>query len=203
MSPPSAREFARHLASFAPDPTDPTKPANRPALAALRRGLGKKPDENLEPYRYIGTTLARCAPWQIDWYYLVACLFALHPVNWPEWGTGDGFMPTNLGASFHRLVADTENMRESAEKRFVALLNCHVDDLPQHLRQAVSLLKAHNVQIDWARLLDDVQKWDHQEGHVRRDWAQAFWSDPDRPDNDQTAGPDAGTNDEPDSGSKS
>ena len=64
---------------------------------------------------------------------------------------------------------------ESLEKRFVALLNCHGDDLPNHLRQAVSLLKAKDVAVNWHQLLRDVLYWDHEARFVQQQWAREFW----------------------------
>ena len=65
--------------------------------------------------------------------------------------------------------------RELAEKRFVALLNCHQEDLPDHLRHAVSLLRSKEIPIDWARLLRDLRWWHREDKRVQRDWARAFW----------------------------
>jgi CRISPR system Cascade subunit CasB len=61
------------------------------------------------------------------------------------------------------------------ERRFVALLNCHQDDLDHHLRQAVSLLKSKDAPVDWAELLKDIQRWDNDDRLVQRRWARAFW----------------------------
>ena len=58
----------------------------------------------------------------------------------------------------------------------MALLNAHPDELGRHLRHAVSLLKAHEVPIDWAQLLRDVQEWTYEGRPVQLDWARAFWA---------------------------
>lgn len=166
MSPPTEpeRKFVEYLRSLV-DTED------RAALAALRRGLGRPPGSVPELCRYVVPWAPTDGPsWHEDIYYLVAALFALHQGSWPP-GVAQG--PTNLGASFRRLAETSRS--ESVEKRFVALLSVHPDDLPAHLRHAVSLLKAHDVPVDWAQLLHDLRDWGHEDRFVQRDWARAFW----------------------------
>ena len=137
---------------------------DRRALAILRRGVNRQPGTTLEMYSLV-------LPWGVPRYaedsaFLVAALFALH--------SQDGGTKT-LGHSFaeFRKKVTTE---ESVEQRFNALLNCHRDDLPYHLRQAVTLLKSKDVPVDWQRLLRDVLGWEHDDRYVQRDWARDFWS---------------------------
>ena len=179
MSLPTEHEqrFAEYLAKLAAD-------KNRAALAALRRGLGKSPGEAAESHMYVVPWLLRGARrWQEDIYYLVASLFAWHQGSWrPD---GERRHPTNLGASMARLAERTGS--SSAESRFIALLNCHRDDLPQHLRQTVGLLKSAEIAIDWAQLLHDIQGWDWESRAVQRDWARAFWGSGYPPGSEATA----------------
>ena len=118
---------------------------------------------------------------QADCYYLVASLFALHQISWQ--GDEKFDYKRNLGASFAKLQASSDG-NESTEKRFVALLNSHQEDLANHLRHAVSLLKSKEIGIDWLQLLKDLQRWDNDDRRVQRDWAKAFWSSTsDEPEN--------------------
>jgi CRISPR system Cascade subunit CasB len=94
--------------------------------------------------------------------FLIAALFALHPLP-----GGQG----TLGSAFARIAKSND----SIEQRFVALLNCHRDDLSHHLRQATSLLRSKDVSVDWRRLLQDVLGWDHDDRYVQRNWARDFW----------------------------
>ena len=71
------------------------------------------------------------------------------------------------------------------ERRFVALLNCRAEDLPDHLRQFISLLKTNDMPIDWAQLLRDVIRWDYDED-VQRNWARAFWAADPKPETTET-----------------
>src|SRR5205807_6111401 len=114
--------------------------------ASLRRALGRAPGASVEAYPAIYRALgdASLPPWEEEPYFIVAPLFALYPSGtWPREQTAP-FEPHDLGVSFARLAAQTES--ESIEKRFQGLLDSHSDDLPEHMRHAVSLLRAHHVQ---------------------------------------------------------
>jgi CRISPR system Cascade subunit CasB len=144
----------------------------RAALATLRRSLGKPAAEAAEVHRYILPRVPKNASeWDEDAYYLVGGLFALHQINWQS--NAERPQATNLGASFAWLAREIES--DSIEKRFVALLNSHGDDLPTHLRHAVSLLKSKEIPIDWARLLRDLRGWNREDRRIQRNWARAFW----------------------------
>jgi CRISPR system Cascade subunit CasB len=143
---------------------------DRAALAALRRSLGKSPGEAAETHRYV--LRFNPEPWEETAFYLVAGLFAMHPENWPK--KEDDKRLTNFGASFAWVRSKTDS-DSSIERRFVALLDCHADDLADHLRHAVSLLKAKEVPVDWLQLLRDLRNWNHEERRVQRRWARAFW----------------------------
>jgi CRISPR system Cascade subunit CasB len=174
---PEAR-FAAYLKGFA-DRED------RASLAALRRALGKSPGEAAEAHRYVVPWLPPSASRrQEEAYYLVAALFAWHQGSWPPTSERDD--ATNLGASLRRLAGRTEG--ESVERRLTVLLNSHPEDLARHLRHVVGLLKAHEVPIDWAQLLRNVQDWHRLDRRVQRAWAKAFWGYRTAPD-DPTADP--------------
>lgn len=177
-----AERFIQDLEKLADDKNG--KKADRAALAALRRGLGKSPGEVSEIHRYVVpyiNNLSDSNYKQADCYYLVASLFALHQISWHS--EEKAAYKSNLGASFAKLQASSDG-NESIEKRFVALLNSHQEDLADHLRHAVSLLKSKEIGIDWLQLLKDLQNWDNDNRYVQRDWARAFWSKPsDEPEN--------------------
>lgn len=149
------------------------KKEDRAALAALRRGLGKRPGEEMSVYRYIGWCADKLNPKQEAAYHLIATLFGLYPLEC--WRSSDGDKnKTNLGASLRRLKEQMGG--DGADRRFVALLNAHQEDLPEHLRQIVGLLKSKDVPIDWAQLLQAVEFWDaDNERRTQRQWAKTFW----------------------------
>lgn len=138
---------------------------NRGALAALRRGVGKVPGTEVRTFPHVvpwipGAEQGRDRAWP---YFVVASLFALHPVS----RDGGGF-----GASMRRLAVN-----ESLEARFRGLLNAHVDDVPGHLRHAVSLLASNGIGVDWQQLLRDLQGWTHPDRWTQLRWAREFWAD--------------------------
>lgn len=142
---------------------------DRSALAALRRSLGKSPEYPAGSHRHV--LWINPHSWEEPHYYLVAGLFALHPANWRK-EEGDKQL-SNLGASFAWLKEKADS--DSIEKRFIALLDCHEDDMAEHLRHAVSLLRSKEIPIDWAQLLRDLRSWSHEDRRVQRRWARAFW----------------------------
>mgnify|MGYP001178292856 CR=1 FL=1 len=145
---------------------------DRGALAALRRGLGKRPGEAAEMFPYVVPYLPEDR-WAQDWFFVVASLFAVHPLSWQaEGNTRD----TNFGASFRRLrEAKGQEEGDSLENRFVALLDSRGEDLPHHLRRAIGLMKGEEIPVNWYRLLIDLTYWDHPDRFVQRQWAEQFW----------------------------
>jgi len=149
--------FVTHLESMRED---------RGALAALRRGLGQAPGAVAGMYPHVVPWLpANTSRRQEDAYYLVASLYALHPA---PGGTG------NVGDHFAR-ARDPQGDSTALERRFVALLASHPDDLGTGLRQAVSFLRSKEIPIAWHALMSDVLAWDHPERYVQRNWARSFW----------------------------
>lgn len=135
---------------------------NRGALAALRRGLGRERTPPAEMLRLVVPYLPQNRPWEHRWYFLVASLFGLHPETG---GKGD------LGDTFRSLGA-----HESAQKRFVALLDAHPDDLPYRLRQAVALAKSKEAPVNWFQLLEDLFRWQTESRYVQQRWARSYWA---------------------------
>ena len=165
---------------------------DRGALAALRRGLGKPP----------GTVLSM-APFVEPWvqsqrerpcYYLVAALFASHPAA--ERAEPEHQQPTvrpNLGSVFDRIVnayvrggTSREDALKRVERRFTALLNAHSEDLPRHLRHAISLARSQAVPVDYVALLRDLRYWDSDDRRVQQRWATSFWGREAAPGTDET-----------------
>ncbi len=145
---------------------------DRGALAALRRGLERPPGTAPEMYRYVVPwSNGESSRWRENVYYVVAALFAHHPIHWGR----DKEARSNLGDSFARLRRAEGVSEEGVERRFTALLSVHTKDLHVHLRHAVSLLKSKGIPVDWVRLLDDLRYWGHEDRLIQRNWARAFW----------------------------
>jgi len=150
------------------------------ALANLRRGLGKPPGSTREMDRWVLRYVPTGARGdQENAYYLVATLFAC-------WYQGTDLVnqnpPQNLGASLRALVDleaagnnNRDEIEKRVEKRLVALLNSHLDDLPKHLQHIISLLKSKDIPVNWSQLLGDVQNWHREDQEIQRSWARGFW----------------------------
>lgn len=143
---------------------------DRGALAALRRGLSGVPGTVVETFPYVVPWLPNGQVQAVERaYFLVAALYALHPGG----RSADGAARWNFGASFSAL----RERSGSIERRFVALLSAPLEDLPDHLRHAVSLLKGEGVQVDYSALLEDLARWSAESRHIQRAWARSFWLD--------------------------
>ncbi|MGI4787796.1 MAG: type I-E CRISPR-associated protein Cse2/CasB [Janthinobacterium lividum] len=155
--------------------------SSRTALAELRRGLRSDPRNQFVTGKYVVPFLGSepRTPWQ-SWQekccYLVTALFASHP-------TPEHKHHISLGAALGQI----QEKSGSIEGRFLQLLAVRPDrrDDPERLRvplrQAVSLLAANSVQLDWQRLLTDLWQWNHDEKRVQQRWARDFYkAAPDR-----------------------
>lgn len=151
----------------------------RGVLADLRTGLlVKEVGKMTRVHKYVQGFLPekgfdeRC-------YYIIAILFGSFPQHREEWRdlpSGKRMRVRTLGKAFKPLAfPPKEKKKESMEARFVALLNAHPDDMDDHLRHIVSLLKANEQPLDWFRLLEDLLQWDHPDGHVQLKWARDFY----------------------------
>jgi len=136
---------------------------DRATLAVLRRTLQK--EHALEGLSVVLPFVSRDGPWRDraeDDALLVAGLFALHPES------GSALLPAAL-----QVVARTS---DSVELRFRALLGASREDLPVHLRHAVTLVASHSLAIDWRDVHRAIRYWDHPSDRARRRWARAFWT---------------------------
>lgn len=140
---------------------------DRAVLAHLRRGLGKEAGTAMEMFPYIARFVQTKFRSEENAYFLVASLFGLYPTN--SWKSDEKY--NNLGKSLSFLKEESD----SIEKRFVALLNSDEEDLPNHLRQIISLLKSKEKPINWFQLLKDIKNWSHEDRYVQRNWAKGFW----------------------------
>ncbi|MBA7527500.1 CRISPR-associated protein Cse2 [subsurface metagenome] len=103
--------------------------------------------------------------WEKNMYYLIASLFAYHPVS-----TETG----NLGDIFRELYLKRQE-NPSLEQRFITLLKSNPEDVPFHIRQAISLAKSDNIPINWYELFFDLLRWNNVNYPPYEKWAQSFW----------------------------
>ncbi|MEA4909277.1 MAG: type I-E CRISPR-associated protein Cse2/CasB [Anaerolineaceae bacterium] len=140
---------------------------DRAARAALRRSLGRAPGEAPDAFRYVVPWLPDPCSQRVEAsYYLIAGLFALHPKYIDE---------GNLAAHLRKLAGADEEENQRLERRLMAALRAHPNDLPNHLRRLVGILKAKDVPVNWHELMRDLLAWDHPERSAQKRWANAFW----------------------------
>lgn len=156
--------------AFAKSLEDLVKKGDRAGLATLRKGLGKEPGTVTEMYKYVYSRI----PGQTNLfdekiYFLIASLFAL-------WHQGKQKLEKDFegdfGKTFRQISKNSES--ESIKERFTAIINSHFDDLPNHLRHAVSLAKSKDVAINWSFLLEDLKWWNNDDKRVQRKWMKSF-----------------------------
>jgi CRISPR system Cascade subunit CasB len=151
---------------------------DKAALAALRRGVKAMPNLEIECFQYIypGIRLMNYPnPQYIEkTAFMVGVLFAL-------WHSGQidpsilNENPNSFGDSFYRLK-NSSGGSESLEKRFTALLNAHKDDLSQHLRHIVGIMRSNNIPINWEDLAKGIDNWTHPKQKIQVRWARDYWS---------------------------
>lgn len=147
------------------------KREDRAALAHLRRGLGKETGTAMEMFPYVSSWTKNFYRDEENAYFLVASLIGLYPTM--TWKKENKY--NNLGKSISFLKAESD----SIEKRFTVLLNANEEDLSNHLRQIIGLLKSKDAPINWLLLLKDIKNWSHEDKFVQRNWAKGFWGKPD------------------------
>jgi CRISPR system Cascade subunit CasB len=141
---------------------------DRQRMAVFRRSLSQPPGMDIGPYRYIGRFLNNNKHPAADWLLcLIAGLYALAPSEPGE--------SASFGATLAEYCKAKPGAQNGIERRLTALLNAHSDDLPQHLRHAVALLKQSEQRIDWVQLTTDLQHWNSPKRAVQRTWARDFW----------------------------
>ena len=128
-------------------------------------------------YRHVIPFLsANAHRWEEDVYYTLAALYASHPASGATGNMGD-----------HMSRCRSQQGDDTAlERRFVALLAAHPDDLALYLRQTISFLRSQEVPVNWHQLMFDVLAWGSPSRYVQKRWAQSFWADRSSSSNEPT-----------------
>ena len=139
------------------------------AMAALRHSLTFEPGMYPRAFPYVERFVAadrlahdarRLA------LYAVAGLFARHPEQ----------QNRTFATAFGELLCKRES--QSIEQRFIALLEADSDNILDYLRQAISLLAAEDIGLNYVRLLDDLTVWMNPNAdldRLRQRWAREFY----------------------------
>lgn len=150
------------------------KQQDRASLAALRTGLRSIGQDAAQPaamHPHVVPFLDERPHHSDRWFYLVGALFAWHPAQARN---------QSLGAAF-RALKSKDGASDSTEKRFAALLASDERDLHLHLRQAIGLLRANEVAIDWRTLLRNLVLgggWNRANCFVQTQWARDYYRAP-------------------------
>lgn len=168
--------FTKHLGTLTKDESS--------GLARLRRSLTLPPGEDpavfpwVEPFvdpAWKSSDPRRRAR------YLVAGLFAIHPVYEPN---------RSLAEALNKLAAQQKDDGESIERRFIAVLGASPDTMADHLRQAMGLLRDTRIGYDPTRLIKDLAIWLARSPNIarldrrRQRWARDFYWIPRRDEHD-------------------
>ncbi len=177
----SVAEFtARKIGQLLGDPSDSSAKAR---LARLRSGIGHYPGEQpalwgeflLEmPQELLssGNQPSR-AEWAV---YLALTAFALHQQGKSRQTEKMHREGISLGMAARQLI-ETEDDRERVARRFYPLATAtDMEELSHHLRTFITLLRAKNIPLDYARLAGDLYQYQFTESadQVRLRWGEDF-----------------------------
>lgn len=163
------------------------------ALARLRRGIGRTPgfDYTLEDYLHVPDEWVPAADEPTDAEYAVhdaVTLYALHQQSRRERMHVDG---RGLGQALARLAQVSRNP-EGIRRRFAALgTGSSYQESTYHLRSLVTMLREHQIPLDYGLLADDLKLLRRPDGRpkVQAIWGREFFrsrpgTDVDTPDPD-------------------
>jgi len=142
--------------------------------AVLRRSLAFAAGAFPPAFPYVEPFLKDdAAHWRRQAHYLVAALWAAH---WKEGRPGTA-LSIGEAAARHALTQHTREQlttgTSSTERRFIALLDADLEQLPHRLRQMVALLKEQA--LDFDALLTDLLRWQDERKRKQNEWARQFY----------------------------
>jgi len=174
--------LAKYLASLVTEES-----RDRAKLAALRRGLGRPDGWDPQLASIVNPRITDISnKKQEEICYQVSALFGLHPVSWPRSDDEtERHANRTFGRSLHLYAVDRakeggtlEDIKQPLDRRMMALLDANSDDVFDHLRYAVSLLRGTEIPVDWGKLMMDLERWDDPDRHVQRAWSRSWWPAP-------------------------
>jgi len=165
---------------------------DRGTLAELRRGLTLEREQLHVLYSVIPSGYLEYRGWrgkyerdETERRFMLASLFALHPVSFTR--SELGARRRNIGDSLRLLalrrhewrgagdVPDDSLLPDPLKRRMDALLASRNEDLFEHLRHVIRLLKSEEVPVDWDQLLRDLRRWDDVDRNVQWRWSRSFY----------------------------
>lgn len=143
---------------------------DRGALATLRHSLAFEPGTYIKafPYveRFVGASQHERDGRRLA-LYAVAALYARHPYQHPQ----------SFASAFGVLYRQRESA-PSIENRFIALLEADAENIFDYLRQAIGLLAAGDIGVNYISLMTDLSFWmcsGTNIDRVRQRWARDFY----------------------------
>ena len=175
----------------------------RAQLANLRRGIGRKPGDMPELWGMLFATMPEKMlskngePTREEWaVYTALTLYALHQQgrairneNMHQMGRPE----YKLGRAVARLVKREDEDRERIARRFNAFATAgDMQEAAHHLRGLVQLLRAEGIQLDYAKLAENLYDFQNlaYAPSVRLEWGQDFYyrAKTEDEENDETKG---------------
>lgn len=164
---------------------DANEGAVKADLANLRKGIGKKPGELPQIWGLIYEDLpeelfgqgkkASKEEWAM---YISLTMFALHQQGCDLKNNCMHEKGRHLGAAIGDLIEDKESIKR-IKHRFDALVTSQsVEELSNHLRGIIQLMKAKGVALDYGSLANDIYWFQipGKKNSVGLQWARQFYS---------------------------
>lgn len=132
----------------------------------LRRSLAFAPGTWPPAFRYVERWVgAGASSWERCVTYLVAAMQALSRAERHF---------TDLGAAAQALAVSTGS--QSVEARFLNLLDADDEQLPNRLRQMISLMSSRGIAPEWPGLRKDLMRWRTEDRWVQQKWARSYYA---------------------------
>lgn len=152
-------------------------------VSTLRRSLSFEPGQYIPAFPIVEPLLQGATGSRRATMYLVAGLWSTSQRR-----TEGASVPLATALRTVSARRGSGEATSSTDLRFTALLDSDREELPYRLRQAVSLINAEQISIDWCSLLADLFAWDAESRFVQQQWASRYW---------QATEPSAAPNDQP------
>ncbi|MEU9891034.1 type I-E CRISPR-associated protein Cse2/CasB [Sphaerisporangium sp. NPDC051011] len=161
------------------------RPAAVAALAQLRRGAGKVPEDVPELWGVTGTENLFAEDVELPGHakdkaeaahFLAVTLYALHQQSRPDKGMHRRHRDAELGAAVRQLMPNGD-IDEAIRRRFVRVGTATTRDaLASRLREMISLLRGKSIPLDYALLAGQLYQAQLPDGmrKVRQSWGRSF-----------------------------
>lgn len=156
-----------------------SKTNSRP-LAELRRGIGKRPGEIPQLWKYIFDTMpeefyGNDEPSYAEWaVYTALTLYAMHQQGQDKNMYQHG---QSIGFAMSRLASD-KDAKERISKRFsMVATSIDMEELSHHIRGVIQLLKRDGIGLDYPKLARDLYLFQIPacSSDVKLRWGQDFY----------------------------